>query len=130
MAYTNSDTQRIFKRPYRSISRPVIGEKTAIINAGMVSTNLTSNAAFSTSLNAAAICGKAGEMVMTDMIVKLLTSNSVSFSFQFLFSMLYYLTAFIGMSDRIALSNPIAINPSGTLPITSSSYRQVVVAAD
>ncbi len=46
-------------------------------------------------MNATAICGNAGEMVMTDIMVKLLTSNSVSFSFQLLFSMFCDLVAFV-----------------------------------
>ena len=67
-----------------------MGEKMAIIKAGMVNTNLTNNAAFSTSLNSAAISGNAGDMVMTDIMVKLLTSRRVSLSFQLLGSMMMF----------------------------------------
>ncbi len=59
----------------------------AIIKAGRVNTNLTRKAAFLTVEKALAICGNAGEIVMTDMIVKLLTSKSVSFKPGVLFSM-------------------------------------------
>jgi hypothetical protein len=63
-----------------------MGEKIAIIKAGRVNTNFTRNSAFSTLENTMAIWGNAGEMVITDIIVRLLTRRSVSFNFHFFFS--------------------------------------------
>jgi hypothetical protein len=63
-----------------------MGENMAISKAGRVNTNLTRNSAFSTSENALTICGKAGEMDITDMMVRLLTRRRVSFNFHLLFS--------------------------------------------
>jgi hypothetical protein len=63
----------------------VTGEKRAIIKAGRVNTNLTRNAAFFTYGKAKVIWGKAGEMVIMDMMVRLLTRSRVNFNFHFLF---------------------------------------------
>jgi hypothetical protein len=63
-----------------------MGEKIAIIKAGRVNTNLTRNSAFSTLENTIAIWGNAGEIVIIDIIVRLLTRRSASFNFHFLFS--------------------------------------------
>lgn len=71
--------------------RPVIGEIRAIIKAGIVKINLTRNSAFLLSENAITIFGKAGEMVMIDIIVRLLTKRSVNFNFDFLFCMMLFL---------------------------------------
>ena len=68
-----------------------MGEQMAIINAGMVKTNFTRNAAFLTPGNAIVICGNAGEMVIIDIIVRLLTRRSVSLIFHFLFSIIFFL---------------------------------------
>ena len=70
-----------------------MGENTAIIKAGSVNTNLTRKSAFFTLEKALAICGNAGEMVITDIMVRLLTRRSVSFNFHFLFSMSFVFSA-------------------------------------
>ncbi len=64
-----------------------MGENIAIIKAGRVNTNFTRNSAFLTPEKAMTIWGKAGEIVITDIMVRLLTRRSVSFNFHFLFSM-------------------------------------------
>ena len=63
-----------------------MGANMAIIKAGRVNTNFTRNSAFVTSEKAITIWGNAGEIVMTDIIVRLLTRRRVSFNFHFLFS--------------------------------------------
>jgi hypothetical protein len=81
-----SDNHKILNLPCLSIRRPVTGANIAIIKAGRVNTNLTRNSAFSRSANAIDICGKAGEIVITDITVRLLTRRSVSFNVHVLFS--------------------------------------------
>jgi hypothetical protein len=52
----------------------------AINNAGSVNASFTRNSAFAISGKAVDISGREGEMVITDMTVKVLTNNRVSFS--------------------------------------------------
>ena len=56
----------------------------AINKAGTVKTNLTKNSASGLDAKVCAIDGKAGEMVITDIMVRLLTNNSVVLVFQLL----------------------------------------------
>lgn len=86
-----------------------MGEHMAIIKAGRVNTNLTRNAAFSTSENATAIRGSAGEMVITDIIVRLLTRRSVSFVFHFYFPWILFSLGVIPIISQIMVKTKLLV---------------------